>query len=199
VKRILISQRVDIIESYRERRDALDQKWAELLWQSGCTGLPVPNHLQTLTELVKSLSIEGILLTGGNTPVDYGGSAPERDIIDNFLISYSVDNNIPLLGICRGMQSIVLYFGGTLRKIEGHVAARHFINISRNVNSYHEYAPDMLPDELEILAQAGENEIEYIKHKKLPIFGIMWHPERESPFAPEDIELIQNVYLRRTI
>jgi len=195
MKNILISQRVDVIESYNEHRDALDQRWVELLWESGYAGLPVPNHAPTLTKLLETLPVDGILLTGGNTPAVYGGTAPERDETDNLLISYAVNTKKPLLGVCRGMQSIVIYFGGTLRKIQGHIAVRHDINIDRNVNSYHEYVPDILPNDFTVLAQTGNGEIEYIRHSNLPIVGIMWHPEREETFLQEDIELIRGVFI----
>ena len=194
MKHILVSQRVDVIENYKERRDALDQKWVELLWETGYTGLPVPNHNQAVMEILNSVSVDGIVLSGGNTPVNYGGSAPERDTIDETLISYAVKQNIPLMGICRGMQSIVLFFKGTLRKTKGHVAVRHNLNNNRNVNSYHEFAPDTVPDELSIIARAEDNEIEYIIHRDLPILGIMWHPERETPFVKDDMELICNFF-----
>jgi len=194
MKHILISQRVDVIESYNEHRDALDQRWAELLWESGYVGLPVPNHASTLTKLLETLPIDGILLTGGNTPTGYGGSAPERDETDNLLISYVLNTKKPLLGVCRGMQSIVIYFGGTMRKIQGHIAVRHDINIDRNVNSYHEYAPDILPNDFTVLAQTSNGEIESIRHNNMPIVGIMWHPEREAVFLQEDIELIKGVF-----
>ena len=194
MKRIIISQRVDLIESYNERRDALDQRWAEFLWEAGCVGIPVFNHAPSLTELLESIQADGILLSGGNSPASYGGSAPERDDTDEMLISHALKNNKPLLGVCRGMQSIVLHYGGTLRKVEGHVAVRHDLDTKRNVNSYHGYAPDLIPGELTVLAKTADGAVEYIKHKTLPVTGIMWHPERESPFAPEDLELLRELF-----
>ena len=192
-KRILISQRVDIVDSYNERRDALDQKWAELLWEAGCAALPVPNHSRALSELLETLPVDGILLSGGNSPADYGGFAAERDETDRLLISFAAGSNIPLLGVCRGMQSVVLYFGGSLKKTEGHAAVRHVINFgkTRCVNSYHDYAPDLLSNDLSVLALSECGEIEGIRHRNLPIMGIMWHPERESPFDLEDVALIK--------
>ncbi|MCL2295414.1 MAG: gamma-glutamyl-gamma-aminobutyrate hydrolase family protein [Spirochaetes bacterium] len=194
MKRVLISQRVDVITSYQERRDALDQRWAEFLWEAGCIGMPVFNHEPMLAKMLESMQPDGILLSGGNTPEAYGGSAPERDTIDEFLISYAIKKNVPLLGVCRGTQSIALYFGGTLRKIEGHVAIRHNLDIKRNVNSYHNFAPDVIPEDLLVLAISADGEVEYIKHRELPIAGIMWHPEREAPFAMEDIELVRGLF-----
>jgi len=194
MKRILISQRVDVIESYKERRDALDQNWARFLYNAGFLGIPVFNHEETLKELLVSAQIDGIILSGGNSHAEYGGSAPERDKTDNCLISYASDKKLPLLGVCRGMQSIAIYFGGSLQKVTGHTAVRHNIDINRNVNSYHEYSPSALPDSLEIISKSQDGQIEYIKHKEFPITGIMWHPERESPFKEEDINLIKIIF-----
>ena len=196
MKTILVSQRVDIIESYKERRDALDQKWADFLWEAGLIGIPVFNHASSLNEILNSINIDGILLTGGNSPVEYGGSAPERDNTDTLLITHAIKNNIPLLGVCRGMQSIVIHFGGTLHKVEGHVAKRHNLDSSREVNSYHEYAPDKLSIELDIISKADDQVIEHIKHKNLSLAGIMWHPERETPFNKKDIELFNTIFTR---
>ena len=198
MKRIIVSQRVDTIESYLEQRDALDQRWAEFLWEAGYLGIPVPNHMLTLAEIIKSIPIDGILLTGGNTPEAYGGNAPERDASDKFLISYAANSGKPLLGVCRGMQSILLYFGGSLRKVEGHIALRHTIvpesGDSRFVNSYHEYAPNTLPDAFLPGAYTMDKVVEHIFHKTLPITGIMWHPEREKPFVKEDVNLVRAVF-----
>lgn len=43
--------------------------------------------------------------------VEYGGNAPERDAVDHKLIELCIKNNIPVYGFCRGMQSILDYFG----------------------------------------------------------------------------------------
>lgn len=43
-KIVLVSQRVDVVASYGERRDALDQRWAEFLAGLGYLAVPVPNH-----------------------------------------------------------------------------------------------------------------------------------------------------------
>jgi len=194
MKKILVSQRVDVIESYNERRDALDQNWARFLYEAGIIGLPVFNHNETIKELLPSFQINGILLTGGNSHANYGGTAPERDNTDNLLISYAIENKIPLLGVCRGMQSIVIYFQGVLHKVSGHIAVRHDIDINRNVNSYHEYSALSLPDSLEVISKSKDGEIEYIKHKEYSLTGIMWHPERENPFNKDDIFLFKTIF-----
>ncbi|MDR1583591.1 MAG: gamma-glutamyl-gamma-aminobutyrate hydrolase family protein [Prevotellaceae bacterium] len=196
---IFASQRVDINKDYQERRDALDQRWSELFWQMQYLLVPIPNHSKMVEDMLKYNQPAGIILTGGNNPVIYGGEAPERDNVDTLLIQYAVQNKIPLMGVCRGMQSIVMYFGGTLKKVNGHIAIKHKItgkNI-REVNSFHAWAPDIVPNVFETLACSYDGEVEYIRHKILPVIAIMWHPERVEPFSPDDIELIENFFVKK--
>jgi putative glutamine amidotransferase len=194
MKRIFMSQRVDIVQDYGERRDALDQKWAELLWELNHLCVPISNHIKSTKAVLKMQPPDGIILTGGNNHCKYGGNAPERDAVDELLISYAVTNSIPLLGVCRGMQSIVLHFGGTLRKVEGHVAIRHALTCEREVNSYHAYSADELPKVLVIQAKSEDGAVEQIQHEKFPIYGVMWHPEREESFDAKDIKLIKAIF-----
>jgi len=160
-KRVYVSQRVDVNTDYQERRDALDQRWAELLWQAGYVAFPIFNNPDSLGEVLSSYPPNGILLSGGNSPVMYGGIAPERDAIDNLLIEYAIKSNTPLFGCCRGMQSIALYFGGSLRKVEGHAGVRHKINgsVCREVNSYHEFSIDIIAHPLIVTSRSSDNEI----------------------------------------
>ncbi|MFF2886909.1 gamma-glutamyl-gamma-aminobutyrate hydrolase family protein [Paenibacillus sp. NPDC057967] len=199
MKRILISQRVDIIDDYGERRDALDQRWASFLRETGALPFPLPNDCQSLPEILKMFPPDGILLTGGNNPVKYGGNAPERDEIDAFLLDYAVTNKTPLIGVCRGMQSIILYFGGSLKKTEGHIGVWHSVKgrINRIVNSYHSLTTDIVPPCLEVISYSMDGMVESAKHSTLPIMTIMWHPEREEAFNKEDIELFRNIWNRK--
>lgn len=196
MKRILISQRVDIIADYGERRDALDQRWASFLRETGVLPYPVPNDRQLIPELLKAIQPDGVLLTGGNSPVKYGGNAPERDEIDILLIDYTIMCKVPLIGVCRGMQSVILYFGGSLKKADGHIAVRHplYGRINRIVNSYHGLVADIVPPCLEVIAYSEDGQIESVKHSSQSIMTIMWHPEREKEFNKDDIELFRNIW-----
>ena len=193
MKVVVISQRVDEIKDYGEIRDALDGQWHKLFRKMDAVLLPMPNMPESISAILEKVRPEAIVLSGGNNPVEYGGTAPDRDKVDEMLIKYAIENSIPLLGVCRGMQSIALYFGSTLKKVEGHVATEHEIvgEIQRVVNSYHSYAIDKLGDGLCVTAKTEQGEIESIQHQYHAIFGMMWHPERVKGFDESDINLIK--------
>lgn len=196
MKRILVSQRVDVIESYNERRDAIDQRWNLFLREVGVLPIFAPNDAQTVIKLLQEIAPDGILLTGGDNPESYGGNIPERDEVDRLLIQYSESTYIPLLGVCRGMQSILLYFGADLKHVNGHIAVKHAVHgdINRTVNSYHSLQPNYVPTCFEVLARSKDESIEAIKHVNCKIHGIMWHPEREKEFVNEDVELCRCIW-----
>lgn len=194
MKIAVISQRVDEIKDYGEIRDALDEAWQQLFLCLDTALIPVPNEPLAANEILKRLRPEAIVLSGGNNPVVYGGSAVQRDLTDEMLIQYAIEYDVPLLGVCRGMQSVALYFGGALKKVEGHVAVLHEIEgeIARRVNSYHGYAVDDPGKNIRIVSRAKDGTIEAICHETYRIYGIMWHPERVKGFSEDDLNLIRD-------
>lgn len=196
MKYIFTSQRVDKIEEYGEIRDSLDERWGTLLLECGFVLIPVPNNYSILMQMLNNIECYGILLTGGTNLLKYGGISSERDLIDKSLIDYAIKNQISLLGVCRGMQSIVDYFGGTLKEVQGHVANKHSIQgeISREVNSYHSMCVNEIPNYFDLLAFSLDGTVEAIRHREYNVLGIMWHPERESPYKKEDIQLIKTFF-----
>lgn len=196
---VLYTQRVEVIASYNERRDCADQQVARFLQTCGFIPVPVNNLPEFAEEFADSLHPAGILFTGGNDLTSYGGNAPERDATERILLNHAMQYNIPVLGICRGMQMIADYFGIPLQKVKGHVASHHSIagDLShRYVNSYHSWGITSVADPLYALEWAEDGVIEAISHRQKQIMGIMWHPERETPFAKEDIWLVSN-FLRQ--
>lgn len=190
---VCFTQRVEVITSYNERRDCADQRISKFIHACGYLPVPLPNDNMLVKEYLDKLRPCGIILSGGNSLIKYGGDAPERDMLDKKLIEYSIQNNMPLYGFCRGMQSIQDYFGISLHQIKEHVGVRHVL-LDRNVNSYHNQGTWENCDELEILYKSSDGMIEGIKHKKRPIIGTMWHPEREEPFCPADIRMVQMLF-----
>ena len=194
MKKIIYTQRVEVIESYNERRDCTDQRIADFIRACGFLPLPVPNNASIVKDIVNEVKPDGIVLVGGNSLVKYGGNAPERDATDSLLIQFAIDKKIPIYGFCRGMQSILDYFGNDLVKVKGHVAVRHIVSgleEAVDVNSYHNEACVALnSDVLVVVMKTKDGVIEKIRHKTLPIVGTMWHPEREEPFREVDKNLL---------
>lgn len=193
MKRIGLTQRVDIITNYGEKRDALDQRWCSLLLGLDMMPIPLPNlPVSFVPEMLKSLHLDGIILTGGNSLFHLDeimiNQAPERDAFELALLSLAEKASIPTLGICRGMQIINHYFGGHLVKIEGHIAQKHelfsktkSIPLPKIVNSYHSWTipGDGLADKLESIGVDLIGNVEAFIHRSKCFSGIAWHPERE--------------------
>ena len=199
MKKILVTQRIDYIKLRSEYRDAIDQRLLTFLFNCGYLAFSIPNFSNDCTNKnflidnwLKSFSFDGILLSGGNDINEF----LIRDNIEKLLISYSIKNNVPLFGICRGMQMIALYLGSKLKKVEGHVRTRHKLKgeLDFEVNSFHNYSIDYCPSSFKILARSLDDQIEAISHKKYPWKGCMWHPEREDKFTDYDKKMIQSVF-----
>lgn len=194
-KLIAITQRVEYIEAIGERRDALSQEWAALAEACGFLPLPLPNCLDTVQELLAVLPVEGILLTGGNDLAAYGGDAPERDEVERYLIRAAMEKRIPLLGVCRGMQMVLDYFGTPLQRVEGHIRVEHPLDSGETANSFHSWGAVECRAPLTAKAWSSDGVLEAASHQEYPwINGIMWHPERYHPVRPQDIERIKEVF-----
>ena len=195
---VCFTQRVEIVESYGERRDCADQRIAEFIAACGYLPIPVPNNAGMVQHLIANLEPAGIILTGGNSLVKYGGNAPERDAMDMALIDIVCEHKIPLYGFCRGMQSILDYWGNPLTNVEGHVAVRHKVfggSADIEVNSYHNQAClKILSPEIIAVMKTEDGVIEMIRHRELPFTAVMWHPEREKIFSEFDIKCVRDLF-----
>jgi gamma-glutamyl-gamma-aminobutyrate hydrolase PuuD len=192
VKTVAITQRVDQLAGRAERRDALDANWSKLLRACGCLAVPMPNDAQSALALWFTAHCEGLILSGGNDLVVYGGDAPERDDTEAQLLELASTHGVPVLGVCRGMQFLVTQSGGKLHRVEDRVAVRHRLDNGREVDSCHDWVAQGCPPGWTPLALSAGGVLEMMRHRHARWLGIMWHPERNSPFAAEDIELIED-------
>lgn len=197
MKAILYTQRVEIIESYGERRDCADQNIPRFIEACGYLPVPVPNILSVAKQMVEQMRPAGIVLTGGNSLTKYGGDALERDEVERALLSIAMQYDIPVYGFCRGMQVIADYFGSELEQIEGHVAVHHKISGAlgeTEVNSFHKQGCRRIKEPLQVLAQTEDGVIEAVRHRDKHILGTMWHPEREEPFMRADVQRVKELF-----
>lgn len=210
MKIIAVTQRIDYVESYGETRECLDVKWCELLREMGYIPFLVSSQMN-LGEVFLEIDIKGILLTGGNDLSSVNDSRINRlrDDLESKLITTAIEKNIPILGVCRGMQMLTIHFGGSLDKVSNHIAVRHDLQHRENssiieitkeetssVNSFHGYQVNLENnDEFILQSTCVDGTIESIMHRKYPFMGIMWHPEREEPFCAKDMELIKSIFM----
>lgn len=193
MKTVAVTQRVVVDSETSERYDALDQRWISFLRNCSLIPLVVPNNPYTADEILRDTKWDAVLLTGGNDLCVCGGNAPERDETEFFLLKDAIERKIPLLGVCRGMQVIQQHYRVTLQPIKGHVMPLQTIHVNgtpTTVNSYHRFGAIQTSSSLETWAVALDGVIKAVRHRNLPIQGIMWHPERFKPFRDDDVSLI---------
>lgn len=186
-----LTQRLLPADRHGERRLALDVRWADFLASCGLLAVPLPLDVDLADATIAQARCAGLILTGGNDLAEYGGSAPARDELERHLLRQALASQRPVIGVCRGMQLILHAFGAELVPVEGHVATEHRIESEgkgRVVNSFHRWGSLDAPAGLEPAARAGAV-VEAVRHQRLPLVGIMWHPERTDPWDPHDIEL----------
>ena len=149
---------------------------------------------------------QALLLPGGGDlePWRYGqrntasrGLEPRRDAGEMALLDRFSAAGKPVLGICRGLQTINVFFGGTLlQDLPGHRAVDgidrfHTVRTAPSfleelygeqciVNSAHHQAADRLGSGLRVLQWAPDGTVEALCHRALPVWAVQWHPERLS-------------------
>jgi putative glutamine amidotransferase len=166
--------------------------------------------------------IDGLILAGGSDvdPAAYGarpheatrGIAPERDASEVALARAAIDADLPLLGICRGMQVLNVALGGTLvqhlpdtqgherhrpspgsfegsehdvRLLEGSLAARATGGGVQATKQHHHQGVDRIGDGLQV---TGWSELDELPEAvELPgrrfVLGVQWHPEADPDSA----------------
>ena len=191
MKIIAISQRIKKIVEYDEFRDQVDNRLNFFVIKAGYLPVPIPNFIgcdkkkiQCLLNWLKNINPGGIILSGG----DDFGVYKSRDKNEIKIIKWSLTKKIPVLGICRGMQMINRYFGGTKVRIKKSCWNKtqnsgKYCKFRRDtVNSFHNWGFKLkkFAEKLKTNTLAKDKTIESIQHKKFNIYGIMWHPEREN-------------------
>ena len=193
MKPVLVSQRVDYFQEINETRDCLDHELVKFIIHCNYLPIPVPNQLVDHLDLwVENTRCAGIVLSGGNNIGDY----LSRDRTEAKLLEIAEKKEIPVVGICRGMQLIAKMYNVGTHAVERHVRTKHQINgnITRTVNSFHRLSIDSCPLGFQILATSEDNEIEAISHLSLPWEGWMWHPERNVPYSLDDIYRLKSLF-----
>ncbi len=176
----------------------------------------IENNLQEVTKC------DAIVFTGGVDmetieKIEYDYAPKEfnrvRDLFEMAVLEKALNEKKPILGICRGLQLINVYLGGTLHLDNGEAKNKihrresedkiHPIQVEKNslfysivkqefgeVNSAHHQSIEILGSGLKAVAHTEDGVIEVIESanpEKQFIIAVQWHPERmsdlESPFS----------------
>lgn len=208
---------IGIIPLYDEEKESLWMLpgYMDGIAEAGGTPLMLP-----LTEDEGMLSqladlCDALLLTGGHdvSPALYGekpieacgGCCPGRDVMEKKLLALALERDMPVLGICRGIQFLNAVLGGTLYQdlpqqkpsdlehhqkppydvpvhevtiVEGTPLAELLQTEHLAVNSYHHQAVKELSPRLTAMAYATDGLVEAVYMKEKPfVWGVQWHPE----------------------
>ena len=170
--------------------------------------LPPVDDAEVLINMLEG--IDGLVLTGGAdyNPLWYG-EQPEkelhtinstRDLPELLLTRLAFNRQIPILGICRGVQTIAIALGGNLVQDlktplkHGQDAPRseatHSVTITEGstlyglygqgtfVNSFHHQAVKDCGSHLHVVATAPDGVIEAVEStEQKALMGVQWHPE----------------------
>ena len=198
--KIAISQRLGF-SKHGELRSQIDTRLVDFIFKCGFQPIIIPYfNIKNKTKLkivmiswLKQIDIDGIVLSGGEDI----GKFILRDNTENVLISYVIKKNIPLIGICRGMQVIGNYFNTKLVKVKNHVNINHYVHLGKKkfkVNSYHNYSLENCPKNFNVECFSSDGKIESIMGKTKSIYACMWHPERNKKFNNSDISKFKKIF-----
>lgn len=193
------------------------EAYCKAVHQNGGIPLLIPLGLPTETYQELVMRLDGILFSGGGDilPEQYNGTSsynlihpdPDRDRVEFMLLKAAMSRQLPLLGICRGIQVINVALGGTLythlpeelgesvrhqlpsgeprdtllhpvRVERGTILHQITSQATLEVNSIHHQGIKDLAHGLRISATAPDGLIEGIEIPEYPFaLAVQWHPE----------------------
>jgi putative glutamine amidotransferase len=198
----------------------LSRSYVEAVQSAGALVLMLAPDQELLSHPEEALDlIDGLVLAGGADidPASYGeqphpetlDTVPERDRFEIALVRAAIKRDLPVLGICRGMQLINVAYGGTLLQhlperfghhehlrvpgtfdgadhdvelVEGSLAAQAAGETHHATKSHHHQGVDRLGEGLQISgcsALDGLPEAIEIPSKRF-VLGVQWHPEADQ-------------------
>jgi len=198
----------------------LPRSYVDAVQHAGGVALMLPPDERAIDDPDALLDlVDGLILAGGADidPGAYGderhaetvGTVPERDTFEIALTRRAFERDLPLLGICRGMQLMNVARGGTLlqhlpeshghhehrrnpgsfdgadhdvRLADGSLAARAAGETNHGTKSHHHQGVDRLGEGLEVTGWSTLDELPEAIEVPASRFalGVQWHPEADE-------------------
>ena len=205
---------IGITANYDDGKSMLAEGYYKKVVAAGGVPLLIPPMDDTDTIINTLDRIDGLILSGGG---DYNplfcGEEPsprlhsingERDLPELLITRLAYNRQIPMMGICRGIQTLAMALGGTVRQdigdTEGLIkhsqdahrsvpthsvsvcddSVLHHIYGSRTlyVNSFHHQAVGEPGDKFRVVARSSDGVVEAMESTEMKsIIGVQWHPE----------------------
>jgi N5-(cytidine 5'-diphosphoramidyl)-L-glutamine hydrolase len=161
--------------------DALERDWYVLLKKHQL--MPFPN----IYDFVEVPEFDCLVITGGPDSL-------ARHYTEDALFALALKRNKPIVGVCHGAFTVNDLTGGINGTVSGHVGVMHDIVMNDKkitVNSYHNQSIQQLGPEMQAVAHDLDGNIEAFEHVNLPIYGVVWHPERMNhPILTPNLEIL---------
>ena len=204
---------IGITGNYGELTCKLAETYYKSVWKAGGVPVIIP-PLSDTDSIINTLEhLDGLLLSGGAdfNPL-YAGEEPqsrlsginsERDLPELLITQLAYNRQIPILGVCRGIQTLALALGGSvMQDISEVTQTKHSQDADRSepthtvcveedsilhhlyqqttlyVNSFHHQAVRETGDKFRVTAKAPDGIIEGMESTEYKsIMGVQWHPE----------------------
>ncbi len=208
---------IGVTPSRHGDRPIISPRYLDAIWRAGGLGVMLPYTTDEAKLAEYALIFDGFLFSGGVDldPVLYGEEKafdsveidPERDAFEQALFAAVYPTGKPIFGICRGIQAINVFLGGTLHQhIEGHSQAEsgetrggkitlteggllHRIcgKNALQVNSFHHQAVKDVAPGLLVDAMSEDGFVESVHAPDHPfLLGVQFHPEIYNTCPDDD-------------
>ncbi len=196
-------------------------------WLKGNDSIEIVELSAAKNNLSELQNCDALVMSGGvdvhpsfysSTELNYPGAEDfelDRDQFEKEAFNLAQKNQLPVLGICRGMQFINCLLGGTLKQDLGELNSihkgspdkRHFVFLTSDlllhqiaksdkveVNSSHHQAIDKLGKGLKVNCVAPDKTIEGIESVEGSfVLAVQWHPERMVNFQLQDTSMSKGI------
>ena len=211
---------IGITANYEDATCKLGRGYYQSVVEAGGVPVVIPPVADKHVMINTLEHIDGLILSGGAdiNPLWTGeepspklhGINQERDLPELMIARLAYNRQIPMLGICRGIQTLAAAFGGRVSQDISDMAtikhsqdadrseATHSVTIDRDstlfniyqeerllVNSFHHQAVAEAGDKFRVVARSADGIVEAMESAEFKsVLGVQWHPECMADGAP---------------